>query len=47
MSTKTSTGEMPTDKTSDNREEEEEHTDVEEERQGNAMSYVVVLGAVV
>ncbi len=52
MSTKTSTAEMstekrPTDKKSENNEEEEEHTDVEEERQGNTMSYVVVLGAVV
>ncbi len=52
MSTKTSTAEMPTEKRptekkSDNIEGEEEHTDVEEERQGNNMSYVVVLGAVV
>ena len=52
MSTKASTAETPkdkrpTDKTSDNNEGEEEHTDVEEERQGDAMSHVVVLGAVV
>jgi len=52
MSTKTSTAEVPTDKrptekTSDNIEGEEEHTDVEEERQGDTTSGDVVLGAVV